>query len=249
MKAFQSTNLIFHDDDAARAALEALRWPNGPVCPMVIRKVGGIRCGASGPSVAKMGGVKRSHRDGLYRCKSCRGQFTVTVGTVFASSKVPLSKWMQVVHKVGYSEKPPSLLQVQKTIGVTYKTTLLMWGRICAALRTYKGYKSVFGTKARAIIEKEQPKYVGAPPKTNYRPRKNKLIAAGRHPSQHSIKATGALSVFERGGTGADNLERTERLLRLLIATDPKRYRSAKKRAAKLSRLKRGMVPAVTPQL
>jgi hypothetical protein len=155
---------------------------------------------------------------------------------------------MQVVHKVGYSEKPPSLLEVQKTIGVTYKTTLLMWGRICTALRTYKGYKSGFGTKARAIIEKEQPKYIGAPPETNYRPRKNKLIAAGRHPSQHSIKATGALSVFERGGTGADNLERTERLLRLLVTADPKRWKFTRKQAVR-RRLTRSTVPAVTPQL
>jgi transposase-like protein len=241
VKAFQSPNLIFHDDEVARRALEALRWPDGPVCP-------NADCGASGPDVAKMDGAKQS-RAGLYSCKSCRGQFTVTVGTAFASSKVPLSKWMQAVHKVGYSEKPPTLLEIQTTIGVTYKTTLHMWGRICAALRTYKGYKKGFGTKVRDVIKKAQPKYADGPKRFNYRPRKNKLLAAGKHPSQHTIEATGLLSSFEIGTARRDNLERTERLLRLLVAADPKRHRAARKKAAKLSRLKRGMVPAVTPQL
>jgi transposase-like protein len=249
VKAFQSTNPIFHDNDIARMALEALRWPYGPVCPKIIRKAGGIRCGASGPAIARMAGAKQSHRDGLYRCKKCRGQFTVTVGTAFASSKVPLSKWMQAVHKVGYSENPPTLLEMQKTIGVTYKTTLHMWGRICTALNNYKGYKKGFGTKVRAVIKMAQPKYADAPKLTNYRPRKNKLLAAGRHPSQHTIETTGLLSSFARDSARTDNLKRTERLLRLLVAADPKRHRSARKRAAKRSRLKRGMISAVAPQL
>jgi hypothetical protein len=120
-----------------------------------------------------------------------------------------------------------------------------MWGRICAALRTYKGYKKGFGTKVRAVLKKAQPKSADGPKRFNYWRRKNKLIAAGRHPSQHTIEATGVLVPFERGAASRENLERTERLLRLLIATNPKRHRSARKKAAKSSRLKRGVVPAV----
>jgi transposase-like protein len=230
-------------------ALEALRWPDGPVCPKIMRKVGGIRCGASGPAIVKMECAKQLHRGGLYRCKQCRGQFTVTVGTAFESSKVPLSKWMQAVHKVGYSENPPTLIDVQKTIDVTYKTTLHIWGRICTALSNYNGYKKGFGTKVRAVIKKAQPQYADAPKLANYRPRKNKLLAAGKHPSQHTIEATGLLSSFARDSARTDNLERTERLLRLLVATDPKLHRSARKRAAQRSRLKREMVSGGRPQL
>jgi transposase-like protein len=98
MKAFQPANPIFHDDKIARMALEAMRWPDGPVCPK-------SKCAASGLAVAKMGGVKQSHRDGLYRCKICRGQFTVTVGTIFASSKVPLRKWLQAAHLISSREQ------------------------------------------------------------------------------------------------------------------------------------------------
>jgi transposase-like protein len=237
VKAFQPNNPLFHDDVTARLALEALRWPDGPVCP----KIG---CGADGDDITEL---KRSHRDGLYRCRRCRGQFTVTVGTAFASSKVPLSKWMQAIHKVGYSETPPTLLEVQKTIGVTYKTTLHMWSRICAAARTYKGYKKGFGTKVRAIMKEAQPEYAHAPKLTNYRMRKNRLMAAGRHPSQHAIEATGLLSSF--GSKGTDNLERTERLLRLLIATNLKPHRAARKKAAKRNRSQRGTVPTVSTAL
>ena len=250
MKAFRSTNLIFHDAEAAREALEALPWPDGPVCPRIISKVGGIRCEARGAHVAKIEGVKQSHREGLYRCKKCRGQFTVTVGTVFASSKVPLSKWMQAVHKVAYSERPPTLLEIQETIGVTYKTTLLMWERICTALRTYKGFKKGFGKKVRAVIKEAQPKYADAPKLYNYRPRKNRLLAAGKHPSQHTIEATGLLSSFERRSARTDNLERTERLLRLLVTANPKDWKSARRKAARRSLLKRaGIVSASTPEL
>ena len=62
---------IFHDDDAARAHLERLLWPNGPTCP---------RCGAAAARVTKLTG--KSTRPGVYNCKDCRKPFSVTVGTV-----------------------------------------------------------------------------------------------------------------------------------------------------------------------
>src|SRR5215207_6747698 len=66
---------IFKDEDAAREALEATRWPDGPTCP---------HCG-SVKRIAKLEG--KTHRPGLYYCNECKGQFTVTVGTVFERSK------------------------------------------------------------------------------------------------------------------------------------------------------------------
>ncbi|HEY6259538.1 MAG TPA: transposase, partial [Xanthobacteraceae bacterium] len=82
MAAFQAP--IFKDEDEARAALEAIRWPDGPVCP---------HCGTIGDKIAKVEGKKQSHRPGLYYCNNCTGTFTVTVGTVFERSKIPLTKW------------------------------------------------------------------------------------------------------------------------------------------------------------
>ena len=77
-------NPIFTDNDKAREALEAVRWPNGPVCPLG---------GTTSESIAKVEFTKKSHRPGLYYCNAWKGQFTVTVGTVFERSNIPLSKW------------------------------------------------------------------------------------------------------------------------------------------------------------
>src|ERR1700761_5101829 len=76
-------NPIYHDDDAARAHLEALLWPQGPVCP---------RCGVTDDRITKLNKREGSTtRPGVYKCKDCRKPFTVTVGTVMERSKVSLS--------------------------------------------------------------------------------------------------------------------------------------------------------------
>ncbi len=113
-------NPIFNDEDKAREALEAARWPNGPYCP---------HCGAT-ERVAKVGGEKKTHRPGLYYCNECRGQFTVTVGTVFERSKVPLTKWWLASHLLGSSKKGMSAHQLHRMLGVTYKTAWFMAHRI-----------------------------------------------------------------------------------------------------------------------
>lgn len=115
-------NPIFTDADKAREALEAVRWPNGPACP---------HCG----SVKKIGAVKgKSHRPGLYYCGACTGHFTVTVGTVFERSKIPLNKWWLAAHLMGSSKKGISAHQMHRMLGVTYKTAWFMAHRIREAM-------------------------------------------------------------------------------------------------------------------
>jgi transposase-like protein len=118
---------IFNDDDKAREALEAVRWPDGPVCP---------HCGSIGDDLAKVEGKKHSHRRGLYYCNACEGTFTVTVGTVFERSKIPLSKWWLAVHLLNSSKKGFSAHQLHRTLKVTYKTAWFMMHRIREAMRT-----------------------------------------------------------------------------------------------------------------
>jgi transposase-like protein len=121
-------NPIFTDDNAAREALEAVRWPNGPVCP---------HCGnVDQDKIAKVEGTKRSHRPGLYYCNECKGQFTATVGTVFERSKISLSKWWLAVHLINSSKKGVSAHQIHRMLGVTYKTAWFMMHRIREAMRT-----------------------------------------------------------------------------------------------------------------
>src|ERR1035437_7645160 len=114
----------FTDNAAAREAIEALLWPNGPVCP---------RCN-SGERVGKM--AAKSARPGLYYCGTCERQFTVTVGTIFERSKVPLSKWWLAVHLMASSKKGVSAHQLHRLLGVAYPTAWFIEHRIREAMRS-----------------------------------------------------------------------------------------------------------------
>ncbi len=117
------TDAIFHDDEAARIHLEAQRWPDGPYCP---------HCGEC-EAITRLAGA--STKPGLCICKSCRKKFSVTVGTVFESSHIGLAKWMLAFRMMASSKKGVSALQIERTIGVTYKTAWFMAHRIREAMR------------------------------------------------------------------------------------------------------------------
>jgi len=113
---------LFHDEILARQHLERMRWPKGPVCP---------HCGVEKGATALDG---KAHRPGLYQCNECRSQFSVTVGTVFERSKVPISKWLFATWLLCSSKKGVSAHQVHRQIGVTYKTAWFMCHRIREAM-------------------------------------------------------------------------------------------------------------------
>jgi transposase-like protein len=184
-------------------------------------------------TVAKIGGVKHSHRDGLYRCKTCRGQFTVTVGTIFERSKVPLRDWLRATHMFSATQ-PVTIREVELELDVTYKTALEIWKRVCAVLCAYRGHNKGFGRKVEAFITGKRPKKERL---DIWREKSKKLLNG----EVNAPKASGLLSSFARADAPAENLDRTERLLRLLVAASQSR-KGAKKKAAKGSRLKRDVV-------
>jgi transposase-like protein len=139
---------IFHDDNAARAYMEAQRWPTGAVCP---------HCGCI-EKCKRLEGSK--HRPGLFQCGDCRQQFTVTVGTVFERSKVSLSKWMLATHLMASSKKGMSAHQLHRSIGVTYKTAWFMWHRIREAMR--EGVMSPMGGNG-GVVEADET-FIGKDP-------------------------------------------------------------------------------------
>ncbi|ABA04418.1 ISSpo8, transposase [Nitrobacter winogradskyi Nb-255] len=124
-------NPMFHDEDKAREALEAVRWPDGAICP---------HCGNSDQDkLAKIEGQKKSHRPGLYYCNECKGQFTVTVGTVFERSKVPLTKWWMAAHMMNSNKNGVSAHEIHRALGVTYKTAWFMMHRLREAMVVSSG--------------------------------------------------------------------------------------------------------------
>ena len=118
---FDLSNPIYNDPDQARAHIEAQLWPNGPVCP---------HC-SSQEATALEG---KAHRKGLYQCNACRLQFSVTVGTVFERSKIGLHKWVLASHLMAASKKGMSAKQIERMLGVTYKTAWFMMHRIREAM-------------------------------------------------------------------------------------------------------------------
>jgi transposase-like protein len=127
-KAATFQNPIFQDETKAREALEAVRWPDGPICP---------HCGNSDQDkVAKL--TTKSARPGLHYCVECKGQFTVTVGTVFERSKVPLTKWWMAAHLFNQGKNGCSAHEIHRQVGVTYKTAWFMMHRLREAMTDMK---------------------------------------------------------------------------------------------------------------
>jgi transposase-like protein len=120
----------FKTEKAAFAHLEAILWPDGPVCP---------HCGVVGKA-GRLRGVKRKNgtvREGLWKCysKGCRMQFTVRVGTVFESAHIPLHKMLQAVYLMTSSKKGISAHQLHRTLEVDYKSAWFLAHRIREAMR------------------------------------------------------------------------------------------------------------------
>lgn len=166
------TDPIFQDADKARQHLESIRWPKGPVCP---------HCGVV-EGIKELEG--KSHRPGLYKCYSCNGHFTVTVGTVFEKSKIALNKWILAAHLIAASKKGYSAHQLHRTIGVTYKTAWFMMHRLREAMKPNGG--GVMGGGGK-IVEADETFWGTEPGKTK----------KGQRGPHHKMKI---LSLVERGG-------------------------------------------------
>ena len=120
------SNPIFHNETKARKWLEARIWPDGPICP---------HCGTIGEATLMKG---KSHRPGLYNCNACRQPFTVTVGTLYERSKIPLHKWLAATHLMMASKKGMSALQIGRLLGLSKKTAWCVCHRIRESLRETK---------------------------------------------------------------------------------------------------------------
>lgn len=124
---YSSLTAIFASADLAREWLEARRWPDGPVCP---------HCGVVNRAyrLQAKSGSTRPVRKGVWKCMDCRKQFTVTIGTVFAETHIPLNKWLHAMHLMCSSKKGISAHQLHRTLEVTYKTAWFLCHRIREAM-------------------------------------------------------------------------------------------------------------------
>lgn len=124
MTPTEMSHPVYHDEDAARAHLEAVRWPSGqPTCPL---------CGDVDAPRALQGD---SMGPGWFYCGSCKSKFTVRTGTVWERSHIPLHKWLLASRMLASSKKGCSAHQIHRTLNISYKSAWFLCHRIRESMK------------------------------------------------------------------------------------------------------------------
>jgi len=165
----------FSTDEKARIYFESIRWENGRFCP---------HCGnADEERIYRItANVAKKVRAGLYECGECEKQFTVTVGTIFEDSHIPLRKWLVAWYMLCASKKGVSALQMQRMLGLgSYRSAWFMMHRIRYALQ-----QPEFKDLMKGTVEADET-WIGG---------KAKGVGSGKY----RPKKTPVMALVERGG-------------------------------------------------
>lgn len=141
---------LMHDEKSCRELLEQKRWNGIPICP---------HCKRQSEHHYKL------KREGYYKCRHCRKMFSVTAGTMFEGSNVPLGKWFYAIDKFLSNKKGVSSLQLSRDIGVTQKTAWFMLNRIRYNLNETESY---LYDKFEGIVQVDET-YIGGRNKGRYK--------------------------------------------------------------------------------
>ncbi len=160
----------FSNESAAWEYVEELRWNGTPECP---------RCGSQDVFyMAPRTDELRTTRTGMksfrrvWRCRGCKKQFSVLIGTIFEGTKIPLSKWLMAIYLMSAGKNGVAALELQRDLGITYKSAWFMVHRIREAMANI-GSTKMFGT----IIADET--WVGGKPANKHgRSKKSEILSS-----------------------------------------------------------------------
>ena len=174
----------FADEDAALAFVANLRWPSGEqACP---------KCGSIGEHY-----FLKSRR--VWKCRDCRKQFSIKVGTIFEDSPIKMSLWLPAVWMLVNCKNGISSYELARDLGVTQKTAWFMLHRIRLALKSEGG----FFEKMDGEVEVDET-YIGGKAKNMHRERRKRIIkSTGGHDK------TAVLGLLERPRNSPHSLVRT----------------------------------------
>ena len=142
----------FADPDVSLQFLQFLRWPSGVVC---------AHCDAPNPMFLK---TRR-----IWKCRVCRKQFSVKLGTIFEDSPLGLDKWLPAIWMLANSKNGISSYEMARGLGVTQKTAWFMLGRIRLAMQT-RSFKKMSGS-----VETDET-FVGGLAKNMHKSKKLRVI-------------------------------------------------------------------------
>jgi transposase-like protein len=175
----------FSDLDLATEYVAKLRWPNGPVCP---------KCGATEYSYLT---TRR-----IWKCKACKKQYSVKVGTIFEDSPLGLDKWLPAVWLAANSKNGISSHELGRALGITQKSAWFMLHRIRLAMRSGT-FEFLSGT-----VEVDET-YIGGKARNMHRSDKRRQSIGPGRSGEHKATVVG---MIERGGrvhaTVVDNIKR-----------------------------------------
>ena len=183
----------FGTEDKCHDYLEQLRWPNGVECP---------RCG--GRSISRI----EKRRQFECNAESCRYQFSVRVGTIFDRSHLPLWKWFVAIYLVGESKKGISAKQLQRTLGVAYKTAWFLGHRIRAAM------EEDAPVPLTGIVEIDETFVGGKSRETGRGPHANKAMVIG------AVQRGGDVRLRLQGGEDRKKRERLHQFITETVADE-----------------------------
>jgi transposase-like protein len=171
---------IFQSPEKARQWLEGHLWGDNPVCGY---------CGSIGNATAM------ASRPGQWQCnaKECRKQFTVTVGTLFERSHIPLNKWLLAGFLICSSKKGISAHQMHRVLGITYKSAWFMMHRLREAMRS-GGFLPPMGGAGK-VVEADET-YYGKPEQPRMSPQRKGRPYIGKKVRN----SRPVVSLVERGG-------------------------------------------------
>ncbi len=184
-----SKGRVVLNDRKARELLERVRWPEGPICP---------HCVVVGEHYRVMPrkGSRSPVREGVWKCRDCRKQFTVTVGTVFQGSKIPLSKWVTAIYLMGDSAKEVNAHQLHRRLELTYKSASFMARRIQEGMR-----QGALTRKLNGLLVAESARV---------RKRAKRAMSGAKKQTTAARRAVSSKGKARSGGSGPGKSERNK---------------------------------------
>lgn len=166
----------FSDLDVCTEYVAKLRWPDGPVCP---------RCESTEYSYLK---TRR-----LWKCKSCKKQYSVKVGTIFEDSPLGLDKWLPAVWLIANAKNGISSHEVGRALGVTQKSAWFMLHRIRLAMQS-RTFNMLDGE-----VEVDET-YIGGKARHMHRADRERRLGTTKGGLHPAIGKTAVIGMVERGG-------------------------------------------------